>query len=96
MAGCAIVGLDYASEDIISCKDDEASVNLLGVRMIYKVLITHVEPSANDRPDYSGVLADYEIEATSEDEARDRAFTRFCEEKPYHSLNRDDFIIDAH
>jgi hypothetical protein len=64
--------------------------------MIYKVLITHVQPSVNDRPNYSGVLADYEIEAASEGEARDFAFTRFCAEKPYHSLNRDDFIIDVH
>jgi hypothetical protein len=64
--------------------------------MIYKVLITHVEPSVNDRPNYSGVLADYEIDAASENEARNLAFTRFCEEKPYHSLNRDDFIIDVH
>ena len=64
--------------------------------MIYKVLITHVEPSVNDRPNYSGVLADYEIEASSEAEAKDPAFTRFCQEKPYHSLNRDDFIIDVH
>ena len=64
--------------------------------MIYKVLITHVEPSVNDRPNYSGVLADYEIEASSEAEAKDLAFKRFCQEKPYHSLNRDDFIIDVH
>lgn len=64
--------------------------------MIYKVLITHVQPSVNDRPNYSGVLADYEIEASSEDEARSLAFTRFCAEKPYHSLNQDDFIIDVH
>jgi hypothetical protein len=64
--------------------------------MIYKVLITHVQPSVNDRPNYSGVLAGYEIEAASEGEAKDLAFARFCTEKPYHSLNRDDFIIDVH
>ena len=33
--------------------------------MIYKVLITPVEPSIDDRPNFSGLLADYEIEASS-------------------------------
>lgn len=48
-----------------------------------------------DRPNYSGVLADYDIEAGSESEAGDLAFARFCREKPFHSLNRDDFTIDV-
>ena len=64
--------------------------------MIYKVLITHIEPNARDRPNYSGVLADYDIEAISETEAKNLAFRCFCEEKPYHSVNQDDFIIDVH
>lgn len=64
--------------------------------MRYKVLITPVEPSVNDRPNYSGVLADYDIEAASEIEAGDLALTRFCQENPYHSLNRDDYIVNVH
>ena len=64
--------------------------------MRYKVLITPVEPSVEDRPNYSGVLADYDIEAASEIEAGDLAFTRFCQENPYHSLNRDDYIVNVH
>ena len=64
--------------------------------MRYKVLITPAEPSIKGEPNYSGVLADYNIEASSETEAGDLAFTRFCQEKPYHSLNRDDYIIDVH
>ena len=64
--------------------------------MRYKVLITPAEPSINGEPNYSGVLADYDIEADSETEAGDLAFTRFCQEKPYHSLNRDDYLIDVH
>jgi hypothetical protein len=81
---------------VYAARNDEASVDYREVGMIYKVLITHVEPSVNDRPNYSGVLADYEIDAASENEARNLAFSRFCKEKPYHSLNRDDFIIDVH
>ena len=46
--------------------------------MRYKVLITPVEPSVDGQPNYSGVLADYDIEAVSEIEAGDLAFTRFC------------------
>ncbi|SEK38539.1 hypothetical protein [Nitrosovibrio tenuis] len=64
--------------------------------MIYKVLIAPVEPSINDMPNYSGVLATYDIEASSEVVAGDLAFTRFCEENPYRSLNRDDYIISVH
>jgi hypothetical protein len=63
--------------------------------MKYKVLIAPVEPSINAMPNYSGLLADYEIEATSEAEAGDFAFIRFCQENPYHSLNRDDYIISV-
>lgn len=66
------------------------------MRMIYKVLITPVQPSIEDRPNYSGILADYDIEAVSETEAGDLAFTRFCRENPYHSLNRDDYTINVH
>ena len=64
--------------------------------MRYKLLITPVEPSVNDRPIYSGVLTDYDIEAVSEIEAGELAFTRFCQENPYHSLNRDDYIVNVH
>ncbi|PSJ15942.1 hypothetical protein [Nitrosomonas supralitoralis] len=63
--------------------------------MIYKVLIAPVEPSINAAPNYSGLLADYEIEASSEIEAGNLAFTRFCQENPNHSLNRDDYVIDV-
>jgi len=63
--------------------------------MIYKVLITPVEPSIDDRPNFSGLLADYEIEADSESEAGDLAFTRFCQESPYRSHNRDDYTISV-
>ena len=42
--------------------------------MRYKVLITPAEPSINGEPNYSGVLADYDIEADSETEAGDLAF----------------------
>lgn len=63
--------------------------------MRYKVLITPVEPSINDRPNYSGVLADYDIEADSETEAENLAFTRFCQENPYRSQNRDDYTVSA-
>ncbi|SOD40799.1 hypothetical protein [Nitrosovibrio sp. Nv4] len=61
--------------------------------MIYKVLIAPVEPSINDGPNFSGVLAAYDIEASSESVARDLAFIRFCEESPYRSHNRDDYTI---
>ena len=63
--------------------------------MIYKVLIAPVEPSINATPYYSGLLADYEIEASSETEAGNLAFIKFCQEKPFHSLNRDDFIVNV-
>jgi hypothetical protein len=46
-------------------------------------------------PNYSGVLATYDIDASSEAVAGDLAFTRFCQENPYHSLNRDDYIISV-
>jgi len=39
--------------------------------MMYKVLIAPIEPSIDDRPNYSGILADYDIEAGSETEAGD-------------------------
>ncbi|MBA4142813.1 MAG: hypothetical protein H0X43_07365 [Nitrosospira sp.] len=63
--------------------------------MKYKVLITAVEPSIDDHPSFSGVLADYEIETGSEAEARELAFGRFCQENPYRSHNRDDYIISV-
>jgi hypothetical protein len=63
--------------------------------MIYKVLITPIEPSIDDRPNFTGVLADYDIEADSEDEAENRAFTRFCQESPYRSHDRDDYTISV-
>jgi hypothetical protein len=63
--------------------------------MKYKVLIAPVEPSINAMPNYSGVLATYDIEASSEAVAGDLAFARFCQENPYHSLNRDDYIISV-
>ena len=63
--------------------------------MIYKVLITPVEPSIDDRPNFSGLLADYEIEADSESEAEDLAFVRFCQESPFRSHNRDDYTINV-
>ena len=37
--------------------------------MKYKVLLTPVEPSVYDQPNYSGVLADYDVEVVSEIEA---------------------------
>lgn len=63
--------------------------------MRYKVLITPAEPSVEDRPNYSGVLADYDIDATSEIEAGDLAFNRFCQENPFRSLNRGDYIVNV-
>ncbi len=75
----------------------ETSVYLLyeGMSMIYKVLIAPVEPSINATPDYSGLLADYEIEASTETEAENLAFIRFCQENPNHSHNRDDYIVSV-
>ncbi len=61
--------------------------------MKYKVLITPVEPSIDTHPNFSGVLADYEVEANSESEAENMAFNRFCQENPFRSHRRDDFII---
>jgi len=61
--------------------------------MKYKVFIAPVEPSIDDEPNFSGILASYEIEATSEAVAKDLAFTRFCEETPYRSLKRDDYTV---
>ena len=66
-----------------------------GISMLYKVLIAPVAPSVDDRPDFSGVLGDYDIEAGSETEAEDLEFSRFCQEKPYRSLNREDYIVNA-
>ena len=37
--------------------------------MKYKVLLTPVETSVYDQPNYSGVLADYDVEVVSEIEA---------------------------
>ncbi|SCY38757.1 hypothetical protein SAMN05216420_105159 [Nitrosospira sp. Nl5] len=64
--------------------------------MAYKVLITPIQPSIEDRPNYSGILADYNIEAASETEAGHVAFIRFCQENPYRSHNRDDYTINVH
>jgi hypothetical protein len=61
--------------------------------MKYKVLITPIEPSVDDHPNFTGVLADYEIDASSEAEAEDIAFDRFCKENPFRSHNRDDYVI---
>jgi len=61
--------------------------------MKYKVLITPVEPSIDDQPNFSGLLASYDIEASSEAVAEDLAFTRFCEETPYRSHKRDDYTV---
>jgi hypothetical protein len=63
--------------------------------MKYKVLITPVEPSIDTHPNFSGVLANYEVEANSESEAENIAFNRFCQENPFRSHRRDDFIITA-
>ena len=63
--------------------------------MIYKVLITPVEPSIDDRPNFSGLLADYEIEADSETEAENLAFARFCQESTFRSHNRDDYTVSV-
>ncbi len=63
--------------------------------MKYKVLITPVEPSIDTHPNFSGVLANYEVEANSESEAENTAFNRFCQENPFRSHRRDDFIITA-
>jgi hypothetical protein len=61
--------------------------------MKYKIFIAPVEPSIDDEPNFSGILASYEIEASSEAVAKDLAFTRFFEETPYRSLNRDDYTV---
>jgi hypothetical protein len=61
--------------------------------MIYKVLIVPVEPSIKDEPNFSGVLASYDIEASSEEVAEDLAFVKFCEETPFRSHNRDDYTV---
>ena len=61
--------------------------------MKFRVLITPVEPSVDDRPNFTGVLANYEIEASSEAEADDIAFDRFRNESPFRSHNRDDYIV---
>ncbi|SEA71436.1 hypothetical protein [Nitrosospira multiformis] len=66
-----------------------------GDEMIYKVLITPVEPSIDDRPNFSGLLADYEIEANSKTEAEEMAFIRFCQESPFRSHNREDYTISV-
>ncbi|SFH48206.1 hypothetical protein SAMN05216299_11582 [Nitrosospira sp. Nsp14] len=63
--------------------------------MKYKVLISPVEPSIDTHPNFSGVLADFEVEANSEAEAVDIAFDRFCQENPFRSHRRDDFIINV-
>jgi hypothetical protein len=51
--------------------------------MKYKVLITPVAPSVATHPNFTGVLADYEVDANSESEAGDLAFDRFCQENPF-------------
>lgn len=61
--------------------------------MKYKVLIAPIEPSINDEPNFSGILASYDIEASSEEVAEDLAFTKFCEETPFRSHNRDDYTV---
>jgi hypothetical protein len=61
--------------------------------MKYKVLIAPVEPSVDDHPNFTGVLVDYEIDASSEAEAEDIAFDRFFQENPFRSHNPDDYII---
>jgi hypothetical protein len=61
--------------------------------MKYKVLIAPVEPSINDEPNFSGLLAEYQIEASSEAAAEDLGFVRFCEESPFRSHDRDDYTV---
>lgn len=63
--------------------------------MKYKVLITPVAPSLDTHPNFTGILADYEVDANSEFEAGDVAFDRFCQENPFRSHRRDDFIINV-
>ena len=50
--------------------------------MKYKVLITPVAPSVDTHPNFTGVLADYEVDANSEFEAGDVAFDRFLLGEP--------------
>jgi hypothetical protein len=63
--------------------------------MKYKVLIAPVAPSVDTHPNFTGVLANYEVDANSESEAGNVAFDRFCQENPFRSHRRDDFIITA-
>ena len=63
--------------------------------MIYRVMITPVEPSIDELPNFSGLLADYEIEADSELEAENIAFDRFCQENPFRSHNREDYTVSV-
>jgi hypothetical protein len=64
--------------------------------MKYKVLITPVQPSVDTHSNFSGVLADYEVDANSESEASDIAFDRFCGENRFRSHKRNDYIINVH
>ena len=63
--------------------------------MKYKVLITPVAPSVDTHPNFTGVLANYELDANSESEAAGVAFDCFCQENPFRSHRRDDFIINV-
>jgi hypothetical protein len=63
--------------------------------MKYKVLIAPVAPSVDTHPNFAGVLANYEVDANSELEAGNVAFDRFCQENPFRSHRRDDFIINV-
>jgi hypothetical protein len=63
--------------------------------MKYKVLIAPVAPSIDTHPNFTGVLANYEVNANSDSEAGNVAFDRFCQENPFRSHRRDDFIINV-
>jgi hypothetical protein len=60
-----------------------------------KVLIAPVAPSVDTHPNFTGVLANYEVDANSESEAGNVAVDRFCQENPFRSHRRDDFIINV-
>jgi hypothetical protein len=63
--------------------------------MKYNVLIAPVAPSVDTHPNFTGVLANYEVDANSELEAGNVAFDRFCQENPFRSHRPDDFIINV-
>ena len=64
--------------------------------MRYKVLITPVEPSVDDHLTTAVFWPITILKLLRKLKPETWLLPVFCQENPYHSLNRDDYIVNVH